>query len=232
MTQKRMSHSKLPPDSFLRALRYDATYCLTAMPMALAFSLRSEGSRHVPLCGPALLIANHQSFFDPLLVGLASRRRLCYLARKTLYTNPAFAWIIRGLNAVPIDQEGVGKEGLRTTLDMLNAGRAVLVFPEGERTHDGVIQELKPGVQLLLKRTAAQVIPVGIAGAYDAWPRWRKYPLAAPLFFPPRRGAIAVSIGRPIAPARLEGLSREQLLHVLFDEIHAVATRAERLRRK
>jgi len=227
-----MSQSKLPPDSFLRAVRYDLTYWLSAVPTALAFSLRSEGSRHVPLSGPVLLIANHQSFLDPLLVGLASRRRLCYLARKSLYKNPAFAWIIRGLNAVPIDQEGVGKEGLRTTLDMLGAGRAVLVFPEGERTHDGVMQELKPGVQLLLKRTSAQVIPVGIAGAYDAWPRWRKYPVTAPLFMPPRPGTIAVSIGRPIAPERLEGLPREELLKVLFDEIHTIATRAERLRRK
>src|SRR5262249_21821595 len=105
-----MSQSKLPPDSFLRALRYNLTYSLSALPAALAFSLRSEGSRHVPLRGPALLIANHQSFLDPLFVGLVSRRQLCYLARKTLYKNPVFSWMIRGLNAVPIDQEGVGKE--------------------------------------------------------------------------------------------------------------------------
>ena len=222
----------IPPETLLSSVRYDATYWLTSLPMALGFSLRAEGSCHVPLRGPALLIANHQSFFDPLLVGLASRRQLCYLARKTLYKNPALAWMIRCLNAFPIDQEGVGKEGLKATLEMLHSGRAVLVFPEGERTGDGVMQPLKPGVQLLVKRAGAPVIPVGIAGAYEAWPRWRKYPVPAPLFFPPRPGGIAVSIGRPLEAHRLAGLERQALLDLLFAEVQALVRRADKLRRR
>src|SRR5262249_25072521 len=116
---------------------YETTYYLSMLTMILGFSLRIKGTRHVPKRGPVLFIANPQSFFDPVLVGLAARRHLAYLARKTLFDHRGFAWLIRMLNAVPIDQEGVGIEGLRTTLSLLQAGQAVVVFPEGERTGDG-----------------------------------------------------------------------------------------------
>src|SRR5262245_47878169 len=85
----------------------------------VGFSLRMEGQRHIPTKGPALLIANHQSFLDPVLVAMASPRHLCFLARKTLFRRPAFAWLIDSLNAVPVDQEGVGKEGLKVVLQQL-----------------------------------------------------------------------------------------------------------------
>lgn len=224
--------SLIPPDTLLQSARYDLAHMLSSVAMMLGFSLRAEGSRHVPRRGPALLVANHQSFFDPLLVGLASGRRLCYLARKTLYRNRLLAWLIRCLNAVPIDHEGIGKEGLRAALEMLNAGRAVLVFPEGVRTSDGAVQPLRPGVQLLVKRAQGPVIPVGIAGAFEAWPRQRKYPLPAPLFCAPRPGSIAVSIARPLDPRHLAALPRQELLDLLGAELQAAATRAERLRRK
>src|SRR5215468_8422770 len=89
---------------------YEATYWLSALVMTTGFSLRTVGRRNVPRRGPALLLANHQSFLDPVLAGLAARRHLCFLARKTLFRNRAFGGIIRSLHAVPIDQEGVGKE--------------------------------------------------------------------------------------------------------------------------
>src|SRR5947208_16425074 len=108
---------------------YEAGFWLSFTGMTLAFSLRTEGYRSVPPAGPALLIANHQSFLDPVLVGLAARRHLHYLARRTLFRNPAFAVLIRSLNAVPIDQAGFAREGLRVILEQLHAGNAVLVFP-------------------------------------------------------------------------------------------------------
>ena len=85
--------------------------------------------------GPQVIVANHQSFLDPLVIGLCAQRPLVYLAQDA--TNPYFATLIRSLNAVPMDQEGVGKEGIRVVLEQLSRGRAVVVFPEGERTWDG-----------------------------------------------------------------------------------------------
>src|SRR5436305_6891380 len=122
---------------WLPYLVYETTSWASMAVMTLGFSLRTEGRRRVPRTGPALLVANHQSFLDPVLVGLCSRRHLCFLARKTLFRKPAFARLIGTLGAVPIDHEGVGKEGIRTILEQLGRGRAVVVFPEGTRTRDG-----------------------------------------------------------------------------------------------
>jgi len=146
------------------------------------------------------LIANHQSYLDPPLVGLAARRELVYLARKTLFDSRFFGALIRAYNAVPIDQEGIGKGGIRTILDQLAMRRAVLVFPEGERTRDGLMHPLKPGILLVIKKTQAPIVPVGVAGAYEAWPPSRPYPIPAPLFAPAPRGAIAVVVGEPLEP--------------------------------
>ncbi len=212
-------------------LWYETIFWLSGPAMTLGFSLRTEGMRHVPSRGPALLVANHQSYLDPDLVGLAARRHLCYLARKSLFRNKLFTWLIRSLEAIPIDQEGIGIDGIRDILEQLEAGRAVLVFPEGERTHDGKMQPLRPGVALLIKKAKAPVVPVGIAGAYEAWSRWRLFPIPAPLFLPAQEGTIAVSVGRPLDGRRLAELPREQLLADLFEKMKMAHDRAECLRR-
>jgi 1-acyl-sn-glycerol-3-phosphate acyltransferase len=219
------------PD-WLRNLWYDCHYCNTMAIATLAFSCRFEGGRNVPRKGPALLIANHQSFIDPVLIGLAAGRRLHYLARKTLFKNPIFGAFLRSVNCVPVDQVGVAKEGLKTTIEQLKEGHAVLVYPEGERTWTGQIQPLKPGVVLLIKRARAPIIPVGVAGAFDAYPRTAKLPTFSPLFMPATKGAVAVSVGKPIPAERFLDMPREQVLDELHHELTIVHERAEHLRRK
>jgi 1-acyl-sn-glycerol-3-phosphate acyltransferase len=85
---------------------------------------------------------------------------------------------------------------------------------------------------LLIKRTQAPIVPVGIAGAYDAWPRWRTLPTPAPLFCPSVTGAIAVVVGKPLDPRRYAEMPREAALQELHAKIAEVHARAERLRRR
>lgn len=198
----------------------------------LGFSLRLQGKRNMLQSGPALVLANHQSYLDPLLIGLAAHRPLVYLARKTLFRNRYFAAVIRLMNAVPIDQDGIGKEGIRTIMDQLNLGKGVVIFPEGARTPDGQMHPLKAGVHLLIKRTGVPIVPVGIAGAYDAWPIWRKYPIPAPLGLPAGKGTISVSLGKPFPSQPIAAMPREEALRVLYDKIHAEVVKAEALRRR
>jgi 1-acyl-sn-glycerol-3-phosphate acyltransferase len=211
---------------------YDVAYWACAFGLTLGFSLRTEGARHVPRRGPALVIANHESFLDPPLVGVAARRPLRALARQTLFRKPISGWLLRSLYAVPIDQEGIGIEGLRVVLRLLQAGEAVLVFPEGHRSRDGAMRPLLPGIQLLIKRAQAPVVPVGIAGAYDAWPPGHKLPVPAPLCLPATPRTVAVSIGQPLDGRRYAGLPRERSLSDIASELRRAADRAERLRRK
>jgi 1-acyl-sn-glycerol-3-phosphate acyltransferase len=212
-------------------LWYDGVFWSSFTFFTFGFSLRREGWNNVPKKGPLLVVSNHQSMFDPVLVGLSSRRYLSYLARKNLFEQPVLAPLIRSLNAIPIDR-GMGKDGIQAVLEALGHGQAVLVFPEGERTHDGTVEPLKPGVSLLIKRVACPIIPVGIAGAFGAWSRHRKWPKPSPLFLPPTDSTIAVSVGEPIDPARYEKMKRDAMMDDLHAALKAQHAAAERLRRK
>src|SRR5262249_58440248 len=126
----------------------------------------------------------------------------------------------------------VGKEGIKSILEQLLNGRAVVVFPEGERTHDGNMQAFKPGISLLIKRARAPIIPIGIAGAYQAWPRWRKLPLPAPLFLPACERHLAVVAGQPLDARHYADMPRDQMMEELFHEVAQARQQAEKLRRK
>ena len=212
-------------------LWYDCVFWSSFTFFTLGFSLRREGWANMPTEGPLLVLANHQSMFDPVLVGLSSRRYLSYLARKNLFEQPVLAPLIRSLNAIPIDR-GLGKDGIRAVLDALGQGQAVLIFPEGERTHNGEVQPLKAGVSLLLKNLKCPIVPVGIAGAYAAWGRQTKLPRLSPPFLPPRASTIAISIGSPVDPMRYQGMSREAMMADLQGDLEKQFAKAEKLRRK
>jgi 1-acyl-sn-glycerol-3-phosphate acyltransferase len=207
---------------------YNLTYLISFPVMTLGFSLRSAGSRHMPATGPVLLIANHESYFDPLIVGLAVRRQISYLARKSLFRNPAFAWLIRNLGAVPIDLDGMGREGLQISSDILKEGNPLLIFPEGERSRQGHLQPFKPGMMLILKKCPVPVLPIGIAGAYESFPLHKKLPRMSPLFWPANGGELSVSIGPVIPPSAYQRLPREEALKLFEDAVGDEITAAER----
>jgi 1-acyl-sn-glycerol-3-phosphate acyltransferase len=218
--------------SWLGRRWYDLAKTALFYTFSSAFSLRSTGGQYVPATGPLLLLSNHQSFMDPLLLGVALPRYVTYLTRETLHKNQILSRMMSSLGSIPIDHRGFSREGLQQTLDALNNGACVGVFPEGERTHDGTLEPFKPGISLLIKRTSALIVPAGIAGAYAAWSRHRKFPRLAPLFRPPTDATIAISIGRPIDPAKYEKVSREEMLDDLRRAVQVEMGNAEHIRRK
>jgi 1-acyl-sn-glycerol-3-phosphate acyltransferase len=214
------------------AVVYEICYWAVCFVYVIGFGLRIHGRQHVPRRGAVLIVANHQSLLDPIAIGLGIRRHVHYLARKTLFNNPLFGFWLRVVHCVPIDQDGVGKEGIRNILAQLEAGKPIMVFPEGNRTDDGRFQPLRPGIGLLVSREPAPILPAAIVGAYDAWPRHHKLPVFSPLFLPRTRRSLTVVYGRPRDPATLAGLSREEVLRVLYEDIAVVLEKAESLRLK
>jgi 1-acyl-sn-glycerol-3-phosphate acyltransferase len=156
-----------------------------------------------------LLVANHQSHLDPVLVGIACPRPLKYLARHGLFFWP-FSWWIRALGAVPIDRERGALGGIRTTLKLLQEQEAVLVFPEGSRTFDGRLQPLLAGFCLLARRSGATIVPVSVHGAYDSMPRGSIFPAPNP---------ICVSFAAPITPLQTVELNDDQLVLLVEQRI-------------
>jgi 1-acyl-sn-glycerol-3-phosphate acyltransferase len=169
----------------------------------LAYGLRHSGRRNIPQSGPVLVVSNHQSHFDPPLVGAGCPRRMNYLARETLFDITPLRWLIRSLDAIPIDREGLGLAGMRESLRRLKRGEMVLIFPEGTRTRDGQIAPFQPGFTALAARSGAAILPVAIEGAYAAWPRWRKLP---------RPGVIHVHYGPPLGAGEIAGRPERELM--------------------
>jgi 1-acyl-sn-glycerol-3-phosphate acyltransferase len=217
----------------LGGLWYEWWYGVLLAYFTLGHSFRFDGRRNVPKTGPALLVANHESYIDPLLVGVASPRHLAFLARANLFKG-IFGRFLRSVNTHPVDQEGFAREGLKTMIEMLHEGWPVLVFPEGERAMDGVMQAFRPGVHLIIKKTHAPIVPCGIAGAFEALPRSRHPPVPghSPLFLPPGNSTIAVSIGKPLDGGRFAKMPREEALAELFEAVKQVQLHAEHLRRR
>jgi 1-acyl-sn-glycerol-3-phosphate acyltransferase len=220
----------MPP--WLSQSWHAAAFWVSGTGLTLFSSLRTEGAHHVPRRGPVILVSNHQSVLDSVLIGVAARRQLWHLARDTLFHPKWFAQIMRSFNAVPVNQEGTGIHGLRQMLQLLREGKAVTLFPEGQRTSTGRMQQLMPGVSLLIKRAPAPIVPLGIAGSFDAWPRTRWLPRLSPIFLPAGKATIAVSVGPPLDPRRYENMAREEMLADLFKVLQSMQEQAEKLRRR
>jgi 1-acyl-sn-glycerol-3-phosphate acyltransferase len=136
---------------------------------------RARGMERLPSEGGALLLVNHQSFLDPLLVGLPLRRPVSFLARDSLFRVPVVGWILRNTYVMPINREAASTSSLREAIRRLNHGFLVGIFPEGTRSENGEVGALKPGFLALMRRSQVPVYPVGIAGAYEALPRGARF---------------------------------------------------------
>jgi 1-acyl-sn-glycerol-3-phosphate acyltransferase len=185
------------------------------------FQVRCSGHQHVPATGGVLVCSNHQSYLDPILLGLGFQRHCNYLARETLFRFGPFARMIAFVDAIPLDREGGGLRGLKETLKRLKRGEMVLIFPEGTRCHDGNISPLKPGFLVLARRSGAALLPMALDGAFHAWPRraWL-----------PRPGIVRVCIGEPITAETAKTFNDEQLLAEVESRIRACHAEARRRR--
>lgn len=161
---------------------------------AVWLRLRVRGAEHLPQ-GGALILANHQSFLDPLLVGVSLRRPVTFLARDNLFRVPVIGWILRHTYVMPIRREATSTESLRESLRRIEQGYLVGLFPEGTRTPNGHLGALKPGFLALVRRAKCPVVPVGISGAFESFPRGA---------IVPRAGNVRVVFGQPISAAKLE----------------------------
>jgi 1-acyl-sn-glycerol-3-phosphate acyltransferase len=129
----------------------------------------------IPAEGGMIVASNHVSYLDPPLVGVAmANRPLYFMARATLFRNPVFGALIRVLNALPIERGKGPDQDWGLFLRLLDAGGALLVFPEGTRSEDGELQRGKSGFGRLVYMSKKPVYPVYVHGAYEAYPKHGK----------------------------------------------------------
>ncbi|MFK7765940.1 MAG: lysophospholipid acyltransferase family protein [Mariniblastus sp.] len=166
-----------------------------------------------------LVCSNHQSFLDPLILGVVCPRPVNYLGRKTLFKFLPLGWFLGWNDTIPIDREGAGIGGMKETLRRLKRGESVVLFPEGTRTMDGEIQEFMLGFYTLAKRAKSTLMPVGFDGAFQAYPRKAKFPLP---------GRIHAVMGQPIPFEEYESLTDSETAALLEVRIRECFSEARR----
>ena len=221
LTRYRKKH---PGSSLINLLFFDFCREMLLLGFFIMYRLKPVGVEHVPVEGGVLIVANHQSFLDPPAIAIGIRHRQAdFLARGGLFNFKPFGWLIKNLHAMPIKQ-GAGDTGaMKATIAKMNAGKMMIVFPEGSRTDDGDIQPFQRGIAVLIKRANCQIVPVGIAGAFDAWPRSRK----VPKLFAKR---VVVCYGEPIDSGELMAQGTDQAIETLAIKVKALVEQAESYR--
>ncbi len=154
-----------------------------------------HGIHNIPENGPFLLIANHQSYLDPILVQALVRRPVHTMAKSTQFSEPITGTILKSLKAIPARRFEIDPQVVRIALRRLHAGDGVGIYIEGERTWDGTLQPPRLGTVRLVLKAGVPVVPCGVDGAYDVWPRWARLP---------RRGTVTVRFGQPLSFPRLD----------------------------
>lgn len=189
-------------------------YWFTKHFLALFFKLfyhhKVFGASLVPK-GAAILAANHCSFFDPPILAASLSDEIYFLARSSLFKNAFFKFLIENLNAYPVSGSAQDLNSFKVVAKLLNEEKKVVIFPEGIRSYDGQLGEIKTGVAMLAIRADCPIIPVYIHGAYEAWPRQKKI-----FSF---RGKTTCVFGHPLYLKKVPFLTKKQQQEYLTKEL-------------
>jgi 1-acyl-sn-glycerol-3-phosphate acyltransferase len=193
----------------------DAARPFVRLAARLYLGLELDGVHHIPRRGPLLIVSNHVTYADPVLLTIPVRRRIHYMAWNALFEVPGLAWLIRRLRAFPVEIESADPRATREAVRLLEAGEAVMIFPEGGRSPDGRLGRFRPGAFRLSCSLGVPILPVTIRGGHESWPPGRMLPR-------PARVSIAYHpLVLPPAAADVRAEARR-----LSDEVHRVVASA------
>src|SRR5574337_580995 len=194
----------------------------------VAFRLHVEGHEFIPHTGPVILASNHVSYIDPIIIGIAVRRPIRFMAKKELFRHPLFGWLIRQCGAFPVNRDRTNLQALKQAMSSLDAGEVVAIFPEGTRGDGIYLRPAKSGIGLIAARTGAPVIPVLHTGTGKVFPRGAWFPR-------PHRITIRFGIPCRIAGDANQGQDRiatfSRIIMEKIAALHASSDDSVRLKR-
>jgi long-chain acyl-CoA synthetase len=172
---------------------------LTNLATRITFGFKYDGVEKLPSTLPFLLCPNHQSFLDgPLLISTLPKRGIynIFILGYSDYWKNAFSRFLAEIcNIVPIDPNANLVRAMQVGAAGLKRGKVLLIFPEGTRTIDGHLAEFKKGAAILAFELGVPIVPVGIRGAFESWPRGGSF----------RFHPLEVHFGNPIDPKAFQG---------------------------
>jgi len=173
----------------------------------LLYRVAYSGGENVPRTGPVLICANHLAWWDPVVLAIACRRRIHFMAKAELFEGWSFplGLLLRAVGAYPVRRGTPDRKALSRTLELLEEGKAVGIFPEGTRSPSGRFRRAQAGVGMVALKSGAPVVPAYLDGPYAF------------------RKPLTLTIGQPVtiqAPPD-DGLTGGERRQAVADEIMA-----------
>ena len=182
----------LKPESMADMRIYQISTRFFKLGLMIWNRLEIIGAQNIPNEGGILIASNHSSYLDPPVIGVGYRKRpVHFVARDTLWSSPFPRWWLNKVGCIPVSRDSGDTKALKLTIKALKKGQVVSIFPEGTRSENGEIRDVKPGIGFIVKHSMCTVIPAYINGSFMAFPKNSKW-------IKPNK--ITICFGEPITP--------------------------------
>jgi len=135
------------------------------------------GIENLPESGGLIIASNHVSYLDPAVLAASLNRKIYFITKKEVFKNGFVSFIFKNLNAISVDRENADILAFKKAINILREEKVLGIFPEGSRSSNGELQELKLGVIKIAMKTGVPILPVGIIGTHKIYPRGIKFPI-------------------------------------------------------
>lgn len=153
--------------------------------------IKVTNKEKIPLTGQVVVVSNHLSLWDPVVLGAFFERKIHFIAKEELFKVFLLGKIMRGVEAIPIKRGQADRNAIRKALNYLKEEEAVFIFPEGTRSKTGDLGDFLPGTSLIAVKGNAKIVPIGIKGTKN--------------ILKSLRPNIEINIGEPIDVTNLQG---------------------------
>lgn len=190
--------------------------------ISVVYRIRPSGTENIPDTGPAVVVCNHVSFMDPIILGGSIRRPMRFVMYHKIFEIPLLKFFFKNAKAIPIasarEDEKIMNDAFEAVDAELAAGNIVCIFPEGAITRDGEVQRFRPGIEKIIARRAVPVVPVALGRLWGSWfSRRRRGGLRK---IPGRLFArVPVIIGKPLPPSEVSAAKLELLVRTMRGDL-------------
>jgi 1-acyl-sn-glycerol-3-phosphate acyltransferase len=186
--------------------------------ISVLYRIRPQGTENIPHDGPAVVVCNHVSFMDPVILGGSIRRPMRFVMYYKIFDIPILNFFFRHAKAIPIASAREDEQLMRDAFDQVDAelaaGNIVAIFPEGGITRDGKLQRFRPGIEKIIERRAVPVVPVALGRMWGSW--FSRNKSGGIRRIPGRLFArVPVNVGKPVAPEDVTAAGLEELVREL-----------------
>ena len=199
---------------------YSMVRALCWLLLKIFWRMEIIGVENLPESGGMIIASNHVSYLDPAVLVASFNRKIYFIAKKEVFKNTFVSFLLKNMNAFSVDRKNVDMLAFKKAMNILKEEKVLGIFPEGTRSSNGELQELKMGALKIAMKTGVPILPVGINGTHKIYPRGIKFPI---LF----KHKIIVKYGAPQHFNKLKSkdkIYQKEELNLLSKKIQELST--------